>query len=137
MADDGKGAALHSGRWNRKGQQAIYTAATVSLAALEILAHAAELPNSYIATSIRIPKAVKIMEIALAELPAGWDGLDSNPVSQSIGGTWIEEQRTAVLSVPSTIVPSERNFVLNPLHRDFSKIEFGDAVPFRFDPRLR
>lgn len=77
------------------------------------------------------------MEIALEDLPAGWDAQDSNSVSQSIGGTWIEEQRMAVLSVPSTIVPSERNFVLNPLHPDFSKIEFGDAVPFRFDPRLR
>jgi RES domain-containing protein len=136
-ADDGTGASLHSGRWNLKGQQAIYTAASVALAALEILVHAAEIPDSYIATSVRIPKGVKITTIALEDLPEGWDALESKAASQSVGSTWIKEQRSAVLSVPSTIVPMERNYVLNPQHPDFGRIEFGAAVPFRFDPRLK
>jgi RES domain-containing protein len=42
-----------------------------------------------------------------------------------------------VLSVPSAIVPGERNFVIHPDHPAFTKIEFRDSVPFQFDPRLR
>lgn len=40
------------------------------------------------------------------------------------------------LSVPSVIIPNERNYLLNPQHRDFQKIRIGQAEAFEFDPRL-
>lgn len=67
----GKGAALHGGRWNSVGKEAIYTAATRSLAALEILVHYSVLPKDFLVTPVRIPDAL-IDEIELEVLPAAW-----------------------------------------------------------------
>ena len=35
------------------------------------------------------------------------------------------------------IVPSERNYLLNPAHPDFSRIRFFPPRPFAFDRRLK
>ena len=48
----------------------------------------------------------------------------------------LKEQRSAFLQVPSAILPSEKNFLLNPRHLDFSSVRIGQAEPFAFDPRL-
>ncbi|MBZ5728366.1 MAG: DUF2384 domain-containing protein [Acidobacteriia bacterium] len=61
----------------------------------------------------------------------------ATPVSLLSGRKWAAAARSAVLSVPSAIVPTERIYVLNPKHPDFERVEFLAAVPFRFDPRLK
>ncbi|HZP41975.1 MAG TPA: hypothetical protein VFD84_10765 [Candidatus Binatia bacterium] len=38
--------------------------------------------------------------------------------------------------MPSAVVPEERNYLLNPAHRDFRRIAFGAPRPFSFDPRV-
>jgi RES domain-containing protein len=43
---------------------------------------------------------------------------------------------SAVLAVPSTVIPREYNYILNPGHPDFPKIRFFIAEPFYFDNRL-
>jgi len=54
-----------------------------------------------------------------------------------MGTDWARKARTAVLSVPSAVVPEDRNYVLNPAHPDFRKIRAGKPQPFSFDPRMR
>ena len=44
--------------------------------------------------------------------------------------------QTPVPRVPSAIVPSEYNFLLNPAHRRFGEVVIGEPEPFEFDPRL-
>jgi RES domain-containing protein len=44
---------------------------------------------------------------------------------------------TRNLSVPSVIAPDERNYLVNPLHPDFSKINFIALKPFGFYSRLK
>jgi len=41
-----------------------------------------------------------------------------------------------VLRVPSVIVPAESNFLLNPRHPAFERIEIGPPEELRLDPRL-
>jgi hypothetical protein len=53
-----------------------------------------------------------------------------------MGTKWATEKRSAVLEVPSVIIPSELNFLLNPEHPDFSKIEIGNPKPVGWDQRL-
>jgi RES domain-containing protein len=48
----------------------------------------------------------------------------------------VRENRSAVLAVPSVIIPEEFNYLLNPAHPDFKKISIGKPEPFAFDPRL-
>jgi RES domain-containing protein len=115
----------------------IYAAATASLAALETLVHFSALPRDFVLTEIHIPEAVVVGAFDEEDLPADWRTFSPSPMTQEIGRRRTVELRSAVLSVPSTIVPVERNYLLNPNHPDFGQIEFLPSTPFRFDPRLK
>jgi RES domain-containing protein len=130
-ACDGEGARLYGGRWNSRGRPAVYTAGTQSLAALEILAHAAALGDAYVVVRIEIPDGVLIEGIPVSEL-SSW----ATETTRSMGDAWLTRQTSAVLRVPSIVVPVEFNFVLNPAHQDFHRLVIADPEPFRFDPRL-
>jgi len=119
------------------GTEAIYTAATRSLAALEVLVHFAVLPLDFVLTEIAIPDDVPVLSIEDSMLPEGWADAVSFSATQAIGAEWVSEGRYGVLSVPSSVVREERNYVLNPKHPDFQKMRFSAPRPFRFDPRLK
>jgi RES domain-containing protein len=135
--NSGAGAALQGGRWNPKGLEVIYASATLSLAVTEVLVHYSVLAHGFAYTPIRIPSSVPIEALSKKDLPAGWDELLYTPESQALGSRWVNEGRSAVLRVPSTIVASEWNYLINPKHKAFKQIEFLRPMPFRFDPRLK
>lgn len=60
----------------------------------------------------------------------------SAPAVQELGDAWARAHASAVLRVPSIVVEGEHNYVLNPNHPDFPKIEVHGPQPFDFDPRL-
>lgn len=136
-ANSGAGAAIYGGRWNPAGLEAIYASATRSLAALEVLVHYSIVPLDFVLTEISIPDDLAMLSFDKPSLPLGWDDPGVSTATQQIGAHWLIEQRYAVLSVPSSIVQEERNFVLNPKHPRFSEIHFSVSVPFRFDSRLK
>lgn len=136
-ANNGRGAAVNGGRWNPKGTEVIYAAASRPSAILEILVHYAVLPKDFVMTSISIPDRLSIIDVPDNVLTPGWDQPIPIPATQQYGGHWIANSRSAVLRVPSAVVTSEWNYVLNVLHPDFREIMFGPSEPFRFDPRLK
>ena len=91
--NSGAGAARFGGRWNPKGLAAVYAAATVSLAALEVLVHFSELPRDFVLTDIRIPSTVGIHRIAIEDLPPDWNAPKPSAATQHLGRRWIEERR--------------------------------------------
>jgi RES domain-containing protein len=115
----------------------LYCGATASLCALEVLAHSASLPAGMVVAQARIPNSLTIQTIDESDLPRGWSGPVPSKKTQDLGTEWISSGATAVLSVPSVVVPSERNYLLNPAHRDFHRIRFSPALPFTFDRRLK
>jgi RES domain-containing protein len=136
-ANSGTGAAIYGGRWNPKGIEAVYAASSAALAALEILVHYDVLPNDFVLTEIVFPTHFRIKRLEASKLPSGWD--DETPIAetQDLGADWIRDRLHAVLSVPSTVVASEKNYVINPKHPEFARIDFRTPVPFRFDSRLK
>lgn len=134
--DDGSGAAVYGGRWNAKGVPVVYVAANASLAALEVLVHYSELPDKYSLTKISIPSDVAIEYAAIQHIRQRGR---AHPIGETrnYGTLWAKSLRTAVLAVPSAVMPVELNFVLNPAHRDFERILFETPKPFCFDPRLK
>jgi RES domain-containing protein len=135
-AFSGEGARLYGGRWNRKGIPLIYTAGSQSLAMLEMLVQDEPLRARYVMIPARIPKAVKIEHIDADKLPADWRNIAARRELQAIGDDWVKRQATTVLAVPSAVIPAETNYLLNPLHADFKKIEIGKPEPFITDLRL-
>jgi RES domain-containing protein len=117
--------------------EAIYAANSVALAALEALVHFSVLPRDFVLTEIQIPSAIAIEALDIASLPVDWQTCSPSATTQEVGRKLALELRSAVLSVPSAIVPTDRNYVLNPKHPDFGRIKFLRSTPFRFDPRLK
>lgn len=135
-AFSGEGASRTGGRWNSRGIWMVYTSGTKSLAALETLVHLNP-PVLFKYVTFRIEfDAALVEKIALAALPAGWTEEPPPPSTKEVGDLWVKEARSAVLELPSIIIPSEPNFLLNPTHPDFKKIVISKPEPFSFDPRL-
>jgi RES domain-containing protein len=74
--------------------------------------------------------------MSLAGLPANWTEEPPPPSTMEVGDLWVKQARSAVLEIPSVIVRSESNYLLNPAHPDFKKVVIGKSAPFAFDPRL-
>lgn len=138
-AFSGEGARLAGGRWNPKGLPVVYTASSLALAALETLVHADEdlLPTDLVYFAVDLPDALSIELVTLDDLPSDWRGYPPPESLQEIGATWFAKQTSAVLAVPSAVIPEENNILLNPLHPDFAKLRWGSPHPFQWDPRLR
>jgi RES domain-containing protein len=142
-AFSGQGAKDWGGRWNSKGVAAVYTAAHRSLSILEILVHikggagtgTGAISTPFYIYSISFDVAL-LEELPISSLPAGWNSEPPMPASQSLGDAWVSASKSPVLAVPGVIVSEERNYVLNPNHPRFPKIQIGSPVVCSFDPRL-
>ena len=134
---DGEGARLAGGRWNSRGRAAVYASSRLSLAALELLVHTDVplVPADLVAFEVEIPDTLEIESVALADLPKDWR-LPGHPGCRAIGDTWLAEERTAVLRVPSAVVPEESNYIINPGHRTAKAIQVVGRRKFAFDSRL-
>ena len=133
----GEGARRYGSRWNPKGVPMVYTASTLSLAALEPLVHFAidTAPLDYVALTIRVPDG-GFEHVAADALPLDWDATQAPTACQELGARWANATQSLGLAVPSAVIPSEDNVLLNPLHRDFAKVMVEKQEPFRFDSRL-
>jgi len=133
----GNGAKLAGGRWNRKGVPVLYTSGSVSLATLEVLVHipVTLVPSNFSLVEIAIPDH-SISSLETKNLPEGWDDLIPLDLLKTVSDKWITENKFLVLKVPSIIVRSEFNYLINPQHEDFKNISVKSVQPFRFDERL-
>ncbi|MBI4605430.1 MAG: RES domain-containing protein [Planctomycetes bacterium] len=137
-AFDGTGARIHGGRWNWPGIPVVYTSGSLSLAAMELLVHIDPdlVPEDLVSIGVEIPAAVETSVLDESDLPASWQAYPAPDVCRAIGSSWVKSRRTAVLSVPSAVIPQERNFLLNSAHPDFRRLRILKPVPFHLDPRL-
>jgi RES domain-containing protein len=79
---------------------------------------------------------LKVEHITLDDLPDDWRSPGSREELQAMGADWCRRSSSAVLAVPSSVIPSETNYLLNPLHPSFTKIAIGAAQDFVTDLRL-
>jgi RES domain-containing protein len=138
---EGEGARLYGGRWNHPGFRAVYTSEHLSLAVLEYFVNLDTdlAPADLVAVSAVIPRGVEEERVEardLSRLAPDWRTCPAPSALQDLGSDWIRRGETAVLSVPSAVVPEERNVLLNPAHAAFERIRIGRPQPFGFDPRM-
>jgi len=136
-AFSGEGGLRHAARWHSKGVRIVYTAASLSLATLEFFVNLEPgEPPALVAISADIPESVRVELLETEALPPDWRRIPVPPSSQRIGARWVLSNSSAVLPVPSVVIPSERNCLLNPAHPDFKKIRIGKPEPFSLDQRM-
>ena len=137
-AFDGEGARRYGGRWNRPGTRAVYTASSLSLAVLENLVHfdLDDPPEArFWFFFVEIPDDVGVETIDIATMPTAWETYPGPDALRDIGTQWANSGETAVLEVPSAVVP-ESNFLVNPVHPDFYRLAIAPPKPYSFDFRL-
>lgn len=137
-AFSGEGARLAGGRWNHRGTTVVYASDSLALAALELFVHLGKARSalSFVFFRIEIPDNVRVESISVDGLPANWRDQPPPDATKDLGTRWVKAGKSAVLRVPSVLVPVESNHLLNPVHPEFRSIRIGAPEPFAFDPRM-
>ncbi len=136
----GIGSALNEGyRWNSLNTYLVYTSESRALATLEVSVHldlSEDLPSDRFYVTIDIPNDIEILELKNEDLPENWDAKPPIPETQFIGDDFVIENEAAILKVPSSIVPPEFNYLINPNHPDAKRIIVISEEPLTFDQRF-
>jgi len=133
----GTGAAITGGRWNKKGTPVLYTGESKEIALLETIVHT---PPMFVPAldliTLKIPDS-SITVIAQKELPSNWIDYPAPTILAEIAEEWIARKDTVALCVPSCVIHSANNYILNCAHPDFQKkVKLKDHSDFHFDARL-
>jgi RES domain-containing protein len=132
---NGQGGLLFSARWHFAGTPVVYLAESPAGALLEVCANtsADDLPPTF--TLLKIEGSSHSHEIKLDDLPRSW--VSQMELTQRLGVEWLESRRSAVLRVPSVLVPETWNYLLNPAHPDAGLFEIERSYEYPFDLRLK
>lgn len=133
----GIGAEKVGGRWNEVGTRAVYCSENVSLALLEYYVHSeniAYLPKEILLAKIYFPDEFSIEQ--LIDLPENWSQYPYNSKTTELFTNLAKDRNFFGLRVPSAVVGLESNIILNPLYKDFGKVEIIDFFKLPIDERL-
>jgi len=135
----GQGGLRAAARWHNAGAPIVYTASSPASALVEMLVHLElgdvdHLPDSFLLLMIEIPDSIAIIDLDEKMLSAKWRMMEEE--TRSAGDAWLQESNSAVMSVPSAIVPHTKNYLINPSHPDAKKIKIRSYGHYPFDSRL-
>lgn len=137
----GIGASLAKGyRWNSFNTKLVYTAESRALSTLEVSVHldlSEDLPTDRFYVEIEIPDEITIQEVRIEDLPEDWFSKPPTIITQTIGDDFVLQNESAILKVPSSIIPQESNYLVNPNHLDAKKIKVISTSSMNFDSRLK
>ena len=133
----GEGGLRYAARWHSAGHPIVYLAESAAGALIEVLVHLEldgdELPPGFTLLRIAVPPQVLMLPLDPPGA-ASWR-LDASSTRQ-IGDGWLRGRQSALARVPSVLLPSTWNVLLNPLHEDAQHLVLAEAVRALFDPRL-
>lgn len=134
----GRGGLYAPGRWHPRGVRIVYTSAALSLAALELLVRLDRdlLPSDLVQMELDLPDDLREERIEAATLPSAWRRYPAPAALQRIGAVWLAGGATAILRVPSAVIPEEDNYLLNPMHPAIERVKVVGRRAFILDRRL-
>jgi len=130
----GKGAELTGGRWNSRGVPMLYTGESRALCTVEVSVHVplGIMPDDYHLIQILIPDELHMIEVDPDKLDDNWKSIPHHHSTQQIGDKWAIEKQSAILTVPSVVVPGDFNYLINPMHPDAGQIQLLKIEVFGF-----
>lgn len=111
-----------------------YCSSSLALAALEALVNIPRPRRRAGELQPLVAVALEIDEAAIAD--PGFPHSQDAAVSRQIGDAWLRSASSLALSVPSRVIPLERNVLLNPRHPAMAEVRVTVTEPFVFDDRL-
>ena len=134
-AFSGDGGLYAEARWTPQGFRAVYTSESLALASLEVFVHTESDRIPLVGIRAFLPEDIAIEEIKVVDLPDDWQEDSAYSVLQRMGREWLLSDRTPVLKVPSSIIPVEYNYILNPTQPDL-QFSLNPPREFTFDRRM-
>jgi RES domain-containing protein len=135
---DGNGGLLASARWHTQGRAVVYLAESAVGAMVEVLVHlelgSGAMPPDYRLLKIEAPDDISVRTVTVADLPRTW--AKDSVATRTIGDEWLASGGTALLRVPSAIVPETWNVLLNPAHADAKRLKLLWHRAYPWDERL-
>lgn len=135
---DGRGGLETSARWHTQGRPVVYLAESVAGALLEVLVHLelspVRLPKSYRLLKVEVPDDLSIEGLSANDLGATW--IDDETLTRTVGDQWLASKRSALLRVPSAIVPETLNVLLNFAHEESRRLKVVSHREYPWDLRL-
>lgn len=134
----GAGARISGARWNRPGTAMLYCGASIALAALETFVHlkSGGFPLNRYLVEIVVPDAIWNKAHDMRKPPVGWDAIPAAAVSLNTGDSWVKANTSALMIVPSVIIPEEYNVLINPIHPDAPALNAYKVRKWTYDARL-
>jgi len=134
----GEGARLFGGRWNKRGSKMLYTSQSLELSVLELLVHLDYefVKEDFGYIEIECPETIKIETVKSSILKQNWRQHPLLSFTQDYGTNWLNSQRTLVLKVPSAVLPTSYNYLINPEHSDFKLLKIKNIGDLDLDSRL-
>lgn len=132
----GLGAALNGGRWNRKGTPVLYSGESREIALLETVVHTPPLLVPELDLLVLDIPGDSISEFNVADLPPNWMEYPAPAILAEMGEDWVQAGKTIALKVPSCILDTAHNYLLNPRHPEYHRVQLVEHAPFRLDKRL-
>jgi RES domain-containing protein len=135
---EGRGGLLASARWHTEGRPIVYFAESPPGALVEHLVHLelnpARLPKSYRLLKAEGPDDLPLSSVSVADLPPNW--ITHPMATRTIGDEWLGLKSSALLRVPSAILPETFNILLNPEHRNAARVKVLWHAEHPWDTRL-
>lgn len=115
----------------------VYLAESAAGALLEACVHtsANDIPPHYTMLAVAGGDSISWEPVDADALPRNW--IERVELTREMGTTWLRQQRSCLLRVPSALVPATWNVMLNPLHPDASHLRIESVVRYPFDPRIK
>jgi RES domain-containing protein len=134
----GEGGLHAAGRWHSKGRRVVYLAEHPASAVLELLVHleidVEDFPAHFQLLEIDAPDRIAVT--AIDETSLSPDSRGEPAVTRALGDEWLRGGTTALLCVPSAVVPATSNYLLNPSHADAPQLSIAAVVRASLDPHL-
>lgn len=134
----GTGAALEGGRWNEQDVPAVYMGLSPAICCLETFVHTTRRPTFALKiTCFELPDDEALyFEPDVSELPDGWNAVPADTPSMLYGTAWLRSPSHLGLVVPSSVLPLERNLVVNPAHPGIGEVRVRASYDFLYDDRM-
>lgn len=134
----GEGAYLYGGRWSTPGVRLSYSSEHQSLAMLEFFVHLDkdDPPTDLVLATAEIPDSLTRERVEVDALPEDWRESPAPASLARFGDEFARRSEHCVLLVPSVLAPAENNCLINPAHRDYTRIAIFEIEPLNYDLRM-
>jgi RES domain-containing protein len=78
-----------------------------------------------------------IQFLTQADLPGNWKESPAPASTKDFGTRLLQAAATPIIKIPSTVIPEEFNYLLNPSHADSRDFRLLDVHDFVYDVRIK